>query len=385
MIDTDWSASETDVIESARQYVRDDSSAMLATIVGVEGSAYRRPGAKMVIPPDGDSVGSITADCLEDEVTALARDVLADGTTRIETYDLRGDGDIWGLGVGCNGVIDVLLEPVAPHYRTVTDAVAAGNPVSVCTVVESENSDVPLGTRAYYRPDDGWTYSDDQWPDELLPEISDITAQSARDGNARTITVKTGAGEVEIFLDGIAPPPELVVLGTGQDIRPVIELGKRNGFRVIVIGFRGATATSDRFPHADTVRSTSPGSLREVHDFGTDTYVVVMTHNFVDDRLALDELLKTQSSYIGLMGPRERFEEMRSAFAEEGRTFRKDELERVFTPAGLNLGSETPYQIAHSIVAELLAVDNDRSPGHLTNHNGPIHDRTDAGQAQLGN
>ncbi|WP_434530194.1 XdhC family protein (plasmid) [Haloarcula sp. NS06] len=384
MADTDWGAPETDVIESAHQYLRHDSSAMLATIVGVEGSAYRRPGAKMVIPPEGDSVGSITADCLEDEVTALARDVLADGTARIETYDLRGDGDVWGLGVGCNGVIDVLLEPIEPHYQTVTDAVAAGNSVAVCTVVESENTAVPLGTRAYYLHDDGWNHSD-QWPDELLPEISDTATQSARDGNARTITVRTGAGEVEIFLDGIAPPPELVVLGTGRDIRPVTELGKRNGFRVIVIGFRGATATSERFPHADAIRSTSPDSLREVHDFDTDTYVVVMTHNFIDDRLALNELLKTQSSYIGLMGPRERFEEMRSAFAEEGRTFRKDELERVFTPAGLNLGSETPYQIAHSIIAELLAIHNDRCPRHLTNQNGPIHDRTDAGQAQRGN
>jgi xanthine dehydrogenase accessory factor len=100
-----------------------------------------------------------------------------------------------------------------------------------------------------------------------------------------------------------------------------------------------------------------------------------MTHNFVDDRLALDALLDTQVPYIGLLGPQKRFEEMLTAFDEEDRTFGDAELDRIFTPAGLNLGSETPYQIALSIVAEILAVDNDRTPQHLKEQNGPIHKR----------
>jgi xanthine dehydrogenase accessory factor len=375
MVETAWGVPEIEVISSARRFIGNESSAVLATVVDVQGSAYRRPGAKMVINEDGGSVGSITADCLEDEVKALARDVLADGTPRIKAYDLSSDGDVWGLGVGCNGIIDVLLEPLESHYSTVTDTVAAGKPIAVCTVTESDIQDLPTGERSYYLPNSSWVLSGNEWPETVFQELRDTAERRAQDGQALSVNIETPIGDCELFVDGIAPAPELVILGTGHDIRPVVELGKRNGFRVSVIGFRGATATSDRFPNADEVRSTSPRTLREEHTFDSDTYVVLMTHNFVDDRLALDALLDTQVPYIGLLGPQKRFEEMLTAFDEEDRTFGDAELDRIFTPAGLNLGSETPYQIALSIVAEILAVDNDRTPQHLKEQNGPIHKR----------
>jgi xanthine dehydrogenase accessory factor len=185
-------------------------------------------------------------------------------------------------------------------------------------------------------------------------------------------------GSVRVFVDGIAPPPTLVVVGTGHDVRPVVELGNNTDFRTVVVGFRGAQATTERFPEADDVISTSPADITDVVDIDETTYTVVMTHNFVDDRLTVDELLQSPTPYVGLMGPRERFEEIIEEFDTEDRQFSGAELEKVYTPIGLNLGGGTPYQIAHSIIAEVLAVHNGRQPSHLKERDGPIHDRVGA-------
>jgi xanthine dehydrogenase accessory factor len=374
MSSSDWSLPETDVFDRIRTALDGDGEAVLATVVAVEGSAYRRPGAKMLLRPDGSGAGSITAGCLEDEVRALAADVLAEGDPRVETWDLTGDDDVWGLGVGCNGVITVLLEPLDDSYRRLVDARAAGEPIAVATVVGGE-TDADLGGRAYYRPDEG--VAGEGVPAAALEGVAESVRALLADGSAETLTVETAEGALELFVEGVRPPPELVVFGSGHDVAPVVELAKLVDFRTTVVSFRGAQADAERFPRADEVVSASPGDVGELREWTPETYAVVMSHNFLDDRLALEQLLETPVEYVGLMGPRKRFEEMHEAFADEGRTLTADERERVYTPIGVDLGGDTPYQVAYSIVAELLAVANDRTPAHLSEREGPIHDRVD--------
>ncbi|WP_122089217.1 XdhC family protein [Halalkalicoccus subterraneus] len=376
MSTSDWSLPETDVFDRIRAALDDDSPAVLATVIAVEGSAYRRPGAKMLLSPDGTGAGSITAGCLEDEVRALATDVLADGTPRVETWDLTGDDDVWGLGVGCNGVITVLLESLDAAYRPVVDARDASEAIGVVTVVDGE-TDATVGDRLYYHPDDGFAHDGEPLSRTVLDELDDPTRELVGSGDAETLTIDSADGSIEVYVEGIRPPPELVVFGSGHDIDPVVELSKLVDFRVTVVSFRGGQADAERFSRADTVVSTSPREVGELREWDRDTYAVVMTHNFLDDRFALEQLLETPVPYIGLMGPRKRFEEMREAFAEKGRTFTDAERERIHTPIGLNLGGDAPFQIAFSIVSELLAVAHDRTPRHLTQHEGPIHDRID--------
>ncbi|WP_216824727.1 XdhC family protein [Salinigranum rubrum] len=149
--DANWSVPETEVLTQARRLLESDRRGVLATVIRVEGSAYRRPGAKMVIPEDGVGVGHITAGCLEDEVQGLASDVLEAGEPRVEHYDLMpeaDDDDVWGLGVGCNGRIDILLEPLDETYRPAVDAFAEGYDVGVLTVTDGDHA----GARAYYDP-----------------------------------------------------------------------------------------------------------------------------------------------------------------------------------------------------------------------------------------
>ena len=374
MTDTNWGMVEADVLAAIGDALDEGREAVVATVVDVEGSAYRRPGAKMLIEGDGGA-GSLTAGCLEDEVRGLASEVLDAGRPHIETYDLMGDDDMWGLGMGCNGIITVLLEPLDASYRPAVERVT--NDID-CAVVTVTGGDRPLGERGVYDPEDGFVGDLPEWMTERLAEP---TAALLEAGRSEAVELDTEEGTVEVFVDGIEAPSKLVVIGSGPDVGPVIDLAARVGLRSTVVAFRGALSTGD-FPAADAVRTTSPPKLREAVDFDDDTHVVVMTHNFIDDRLALEELLETPVPYIGLMGPHERFEEMREEFATEDVELTEEDVDRVYTPIGLDLGGDSPYRIAYSIVAEVLAVESGRTPRHLAEHAGPIHERQAIGGAE---
>ena len=368
MTTTDWSVPETEVLSRVGDALDDGRTDVLATVIDVEGSAYRRPGAKMLIRGD-ETAGSITAGCLEDDVARIGSEVRESGESRIETYDLTGGDDaLWGHGMGCNGIITVLLEPVDERHRPVVEAVAAHEPIAVATVVGGAGT---LGERAWFHPADGFTGDLDA---QLQAELAGPAAELLDEGGADVVEVETDDGAVEVFVDGVDVPPHLVVLGSGPDVVPVADLAKRVDFRVTVVSFRGARASEERFPGADSVVSSSPADLADAVALDDETYVVVMTHNFVDDGLALETLLDTDVPYVGLMGPRERFEELREEF--DGGSLGGD-VDRLYTPIGLDLGGESPYEVAYSIVGEVLAVANGRSSGHLSARAGPIHDRRD--------
>ncbi len=378
MSESNWSVPETEVVQRIHERLDAGGTDVLATIVDVEGNAYRRPGAKMLLDDSGLGVGSITAGCLEDELLSAADSVRESARPKLVTYDLmEDDEDVWGLGVGCNGVIDVLLEPLDETYRPAVEAFETGTDIAVLTVLSGDGSGLEMGDRAYYTPsEDRFRDSDgseaDGWPTEAL---SDAAGDLAERGRAGTLSIDRDGATIELFVDGLAAPAELVVFGTGHDVGPVTELAERNDFRVTVVGFRGALDLESRFPAAHRTVTTSPGTIGEALDLDERTYAVVMTHNFVDDRLTVEALLDSQAPYVGLMGPNERFGEMLEEFEAEGRTFEESELGSLYTPIGLDLGGGSPYQIAHSIVAEVLAVKNGRTPRHLTEREGHIHER----------
>jgi xanthine/CO dehydrogenase XdhC/CoxF family maturation factor len=205
-------------------------------------------------------------------------------------------------------------------------------------------------------------------------DLFGTAGELAARGRADVVDIDGGA---TLFVDGLAPPPpELVVFGTGHDVGPVTGLAIKNDFRVTVVGFRGAVDLAERFPDANRTLTTSPAAVADDLDLDADTYAVVMTHNFVDDRLTVEALLDSPAPYVGLMGPRERFDRMREEFEA---TFDDAELASLYTPVGLDLGGGSPYQIARSIVSEALAVSNGRPPQHLKTREGPIHDRVNVG------
>ncbi|MFB6228613.1 MAG: XdhC family protein [Halobacteriales archaeon] len=368
--DDDWLVPESGVMANTREALDADRPAVVATIAAVEGNAYRRPGAKMLID-DESGVGSITAGCLEDEVVDIAQNVLETGQPRLERFDLTDDAE-WGLGLGCNGIIDLLLEPLDDRFRETLDRYADRRDGLALTVLD-DAGDVAMGDR-------GYAPEGDLSAVESLPGwLVDGVRAPARDLYDReksgVVTAERPDDDVDVFVDAVTAPPEMYVIGSGNDARPVSDLAAKANFRVTVVAVRGGRAETDAFPRAEQVVSASAPRIGDEFDLDEDSYAVLMTHNFVDDRLALESLLDTPVEYIGLMGPQERFDEMIKAFEAEGCELTDAELGRVYTPIGLDIGGGAPYQIAMGIVTEALAVHNDRTPQHLRQRKSPIHER----------
>ncbi|TSD09017.1 XdhC/CoxI family protein [Haloglomus irregulare] len=372
--DAGWSAPEATVLERAAATLDADRDGVLATVVGVAGSAYRRPGAKLLVEGDGHT-GSVTAGCIEGRLRTLAATVLETGTSQVERFDLTGDDEGWGAGLGCNGVVDVLLEPLDERHRPMLDGYLAGNDGLALTVVGGAGDELPVGSRWYATDGDLSTVTG--LPTWLRGSVAEAVEAVLAGGTAATVTIPGPDGDVEVFCDPVLAPPALYLFGSGTDVDPVAELASRADFRVTVVSFRGGRADESLFPHADRVRVTNPTRLTEALAFDEDTYAVLMTHNLVDDRLALESLLDTPVPYIGLMGPHERFEDLRAGVGNAELDLTDADRERLYTPIGLDLGGGTPYQVATSIVAELLAVRNGRSADHLRTREASIHDRPD--------
>jgi xanthine dehydrogenase accessory factor len=377
--DDPWSVTDRD-IHDALAALRDEEAgaAAVATVVDVEGSAYRRPGAKLVAPADGSALGAVTAGCLDGPVNDLAADVRASGRATVETFDLMDD-DEWGLGLGCNGVIDLLVDPLDDSYDPLLAALEDRDAATVLTVVGSEDADVPLGARTTVTADGVATGSDRPGlPEDAVHALREAADDARADGTSGLATVDRDAGDLDVFVDGVEPAPELLLFGAQNDVETVARFGAEAGFRVTVASPRGARADADQFPDAHRVVATNPADVAD-HVCGPErTYAVLLSHNLLDDQLALESLLtETDVPYVGLMGPRERFEELQDALVADGVTLSGAELDRVSTPVGLDLGDGSPSGIALSVVAEATAEANDAFGGRLSDRSGPIHPRLD--------
>ncbi|WP_137290560.1 XdhC family protein [Natronorubrum halophilum] len=375
MSDTDsWGVPTLDLFELLEETIERDGGQAVATVVNVDGSAYRRPGAKMVLGEDGPAYGGITAGCLEGPLRGVAREVVAENVPRVVTFDLTGDEDGWGLGLGCEGIVDVLVEPVDETWREPVAAFHRGESRALVTAVDGTDS-VPTGARTVVSPDGSTAESADRAtiPHPVLEPIETAVHARIEDGGSSSHAVETAAGTVELFVDGITPATRLLLFGGQPDVRPVTRLARDVGLHTTVATARGAQADESAFPRADRVVATHPTDLDGLVD--ERTAVVLMSHNFLDDRLALETLLDTQAPFIGLMGPRERFQRLRGELEEDGVTLAEADRERIASPVGLDLGGGEPVEIALSIVSEVVAASNGKRGGRLRNKQGPIHDR----------
>lgn len=368
-----WSATALEIHRRLRELRKGDAPAVLATVVGVQGSAYRRPGAKVVLAPDkNEQVGAITAGCLEGPVEDLAETVLDRGEPLLERFDLTDD-DGWGVGLGCNGIVDVFVEPVDASLDPALAELDEDEPVAIVTVVESDDPGIPVGARGVLTAGEVSDPPPERpsLPESVVEKVRPLASEHVESGDSATEEIETEHGTVRMFLDGIEPPPKLLVFGGQPDTPPLVRLAADLGFRVTVATPRSGLADPEKHPGAEAVTATRPTDLTALVDDRTS--VVVMTHNLADDELAIETLAGTGVPYVGLMGPRERFEEIRENLEARGVDLPEAFLDRVATPVGLDVGGGAPVEIALSIVAEVIAVGNDREGGRLRDREGPIH------------
>lgn len=314
--------------------------AVLATVVATLGSTYRRPGARMLLTESGWAAGSISGGCLEGDVLRTAWERTEHGPALV-TYDSTADEDIvWGFGLGCNGVVQVLFERLPED----------GGPLAHLALAKPGFLMTYLGS--------GPRLGEHRW----LPEDPRL------DGGVGLVEVD---GE-PILVEAVLPPRPLLIFGAGHDARPLVDAAKAVGFRVTVVDGRAAYARPERFPSADEVRYLAP---RDTASLAVDerTAVVVMTHGYLNDLAILRAILPSSAGYVGLLGPARRAERLLSDLRDEGVVPTEAQLARLCAPVGLDLGAEGPHEIAVAVVAEILAFFRDRSGGMLRESAEPLH------------
>lgn len=348
----------------------------LATIVAVRGSTYRRPGARLLVPEEGAPIGNISGGCLEGDVADIARLVIREGRARLAGWDLTADDDaVWGLGLGCNGAIEVFIEP-AERATEVAHALKTASeedlPIGFVTVLESGSPDlVQPGARLVVAP---------EGPVEGTLGHADVDAEAilaAREllGIGRS-EKRTFVHGVQAFVEVLEPPLRLLICGAGHDVAPLVRTASVLGWNAIVADDRHELLTHDRFPGAAMfVGLGEPGELADAVNLDERTFAIVMTHNFLHDKQYMRSLLGTLVPYIAMLGPASRTQRILMELGDEGVRVTDEDRARIHGPAGLDLGAEGPEEIAQAIVAEIVAVRRGREGGFLRRRPGPIHDR----------
>jgi xanthine dehydrogenase accessory factor len=358
-----------------------DKRAILATVVDVQGSGYRLPGARMLMLENGDTFGMVSGGCLESDVLERAKKVFASGRSEVFTYDTTNEeNSVFSLNMGCRGVVRILLEVVdgassllaqfrSVHLDRATRAVATL--ISATGMVEAE-----LGGRLYY---DGLeNFAPDRLPFFLheSPILQDECVSfynSDREYDFRTI--ETDAGSFEFAFELLKPPVSLLLFGAGADAIPLSRIASDIGWQISVFDHRPGFLTKERFAEADRLVIHNDANPIEPMQGDSRTVAVIMTHNYQQDRHILPSLLNSNLAYIAALGPKRRTEQLLSEISADGEGFTDEQLARIYAPAGLDIGADTPEAIALSIAAEIQTVLRDRRGGHLRDRRGSIYDR----------
>ncbi len=346
-----------DTVAALEKLPASGERAVLVTLMKVAGSAYSGPGATLLILPDASVSGNLGASCFEQDLIGHARRIRTSFTPELIRYDLTTDDDKpWGLGMGCRGKLDLLLEPapagrVPEHLEFLVEAAEDRQAAAVATVFRTAASGPALGDRATVRADGRSTGA-------LLgrPLGAKVLADARRvltEGRSRIVTHRLASGgSVELLVEYVPPPIALLICDGGRDAESLARLAGELGWQVTAIG-------RDRLPAGPDDR----------------TAAVIMSHNYERDLSLLLALLPSPAPYVGLLGSRTRTRELLAELPKRGLQPTKAQLARLHAPVGLDLGSETPAEVALSIIAEIQAVFSGRGGGALKTRKGAIHDR----------
>jgi xanthine dehydrogenase accessory factor len=328
---------------------RPDLPFVLATVVRVVGSSYRKPGARMLISLAGRVAGSVSGGCLERDVISKARAILLGAPAELAIYDTTDQDDMaFGTSLGCEGRIEILIQLLAPGVAwplgEETDRVVQSRSGrTMATVYRAKNADwigrsLALGDLP------------PAWCAPALAAVETVLAEK------KPVTVQVEQDNAGLLIERLAPPTRLVIFGSGHDVPPLVRLARELGYHVTVVDRRADFAEPERFPAAHAVRHLRPHEIEEAGLLAEDTAVVIMNHHYETDADILARLVGRPLMYLGMLGPRKRTLKILRAAREQGFPFSPDDLDRLHAPVGLDLGSETPEQIALCILAELQMV-----------------------------
>ena len=321
----------------------------LGVLVRTEGSTYRKPGALILIARNGDYAGLISGGCLEGDLREHARAVIDSGTARTVSYDTRGADDlVWGLGLGCEGVMQILLLRADPAnaWQPLTHlaaALAARDPTAIAVVVESSRADLPPGSVALPANARSTSVS----PALATPAVQAALARARAQG--QTCWVEESSASV--FVLPLSLPPRVLLLGAGPDTVPVVDFAARLNWRMTLVDHRASYAVASHFPRAEQVLLARPEELSGALDLNGFCAALVMSHHLPSDLLYLRALAASSVGYVGLLGPAARRDRLLADLGADAQALRG----RLHAPVGLTLGGRSPESVALAIVSQVHA------------------------------
>ncbi len=368
-----------DVIRAFDEAQKLQKQTALATVVHVEGSSYRRPGARMLVTEDGQFTGAISGGCLEGDALRKALMVMKKQKPLLVTYDTADEDDAkLGMGLGCDGIIQVLIEPINPsdpnNPIVFLKSISEDRQKAVLvTLFSIENKkDIQYGTCILIK-EDGETI-------DAAPVLQKLLIADAKNALAsQTTSFKNYISEnhnITAFIEVVKPAVSLIVIGAGNDVIPVVKMAAILGWETIVVDGRPNYATPARFVKADRVMISKPENVLEQLIIDEQTAFVLMTHNYNYDLAMFRQLIQRNIVYLGMLGPRKRLSRMVDELKEEGLELTPEQFSVIYNPVGLDIGSETSEEIALSILAEIKAVIAGRNELSLKNKKAVIHGRS---------
>jgi len=351
----------------------------LATVVHVEGSSYRRPGARMLIEDDGQLTGAISGGCLEGDALRKALLVMTEKRSRLVTYDTMDDDDAkFGVGLGCNGIIQVLIEPIdtadPDHPIQYLKAINEKRQKAVLITLFSlqDKKDIQYGTCLLLTENGNLI--------EHTPVLKDVLIADAQEAlSNQTSSFKnyiSNDHNLTAFVEMIKPPLSVIIIGAGNDVMPLVDMADILGWETTVVDGRANYAKKERFVSACQVLVSKPEQVLEQIEIDERTVFLLMTHNYNYDMAMLKQLLQKNVSYIGMLGPKNKRERMLNELKDEGLIFTPQQLSVLHSPVGLDIGAETSEEIALSILAEIKALFAGRDVQSLRTIKEVIHPRS---------
>ncbi len=336
-----------EIVESYSIAKQQGIPAVMATVVDVEGSSYRRPGVGMLILQTGDTKGAVSGGCVEKEVFRQAQSVFESGIPKVMTYDGK-------YRLGCEGVLYILIEIFDVSdlvIDRIREQLKLRKPFEIKSYYSTEKRDLEImGSVVQFEGDQEFVFSN----------------------RVNTYSIKQETSTA-CFCRDMQPCFRLVIIGTEHDAVELCKIASSTGWEVEIVASPKNPKQLLDFPGANKVFNTSPEGLN-IHNVDTQTAIILMSHNFAKDLLYLQAINDLVPAYIGLLGPARRREKLLSAFIEYCPEVTDEFMDSIHGPAGLNLGAETPQEIAIAIIAEILSVIRGQKPIPLQEKKGAIHD-----------
>lgn len=371
---------ELDAIISAFDDCKDHGvHCILATVVHVEGSSYRKAGARMLVDEYGQMTGAISGGCLEGDALRKALHALHQNQNKLVTYDTSDENDsVIGAQLGCNGIIQVLFEPIDPDntqhpIELLRQVALSKSRNAIVTLFDLNVRAEQQGTCMIF--DGNLVVSQRQIPDSLFNRLKRDAAEVLKHQRPHFGTYQIGENNAYSFIEHHCPPVKLVLVGAGNDARILANMAETLGWEVVITDGRPSHANSERFVASCQVIVTRPEKFLDHISVDANTVFVLISHNYNYDLTVLKLLLQFEDLlYIGILGPKKKYQRMLHDLQSEGIEVTAAHRQIIHAPVGLNIGAESPAEIALSVLAEIQSVLTKTNGIPLREKHGAIHD-----------